>query len=118
MKRLFVFVIALFCMFGFMHVEASNQVITDSKIENPGDVHEGGQRGTILPEVFQDGHVFTACMSCYGLTMRLVQGENVVFETTVSGENGGVIVVPDEITGTYELQIVDGIYIYYGYVLL
>ena len=118
MKRIFVFVIALVCMFGLMHAEGSNQVITASKIENPGDVHEGGQRGIILPEVYQDGHVFTACMSCYGLTMRLVQGENVVFETTVSEGNGGVIVVPDEITGTYELQIIDNTYIYYGYVLL
>lgn len=118
MKRI-VALLFIVCAFCTINVMASSQVITSGKIENPGSQHGGGQRGPVeLPEVFQEGHTFVADASCYGLTLRIVQGDSVVFETIVSEDDGGEVVVPEYITGYYELQVLDGYYIYYGYVML
>lgn len=118
MKR-FIILFAFFSLFGQMYAGNAGQVITDYKIENPNSQLGEGERGPVtLPEVWQDGHIFTADASCYGLTLRLVQGGVTVFETVISAGDNGEVVVPVTITGNYELQIQDGNIIFYGAVSL
>ncbi len=118
MKR-FIILLAFFSFFCQMRADKGTQVITDYKIENPNNPHGDEPRGIVtLPEVYQNDHVFTADSSCYGLTLRLVSNGTVAYETIVSSQYCGIVILPDNIVGTYELQIVDGIYIYYGTVHL
>ncbi len=118
MKKILV-LFALFPLFCHIHAEGDDQVIINYIIENPGSQQGGGQRGPVtLPEVYQNGHVFTTGTSFLGRTFRLVNNGEVVFETIINSGDGGVVVIPEAITGNYELQIVDNPYIYYGFVLL
>lgn len=118
MKR-FIILLVFISFFCQMRADKGTQVITDCKIENPGSQLGEGHRGpNNLPEVYQNDHVFTTDTYCYGLTLRLVSNGTVAYETIVSAQYCGVVILPDNIVGTYELQIVDGIYIYYGTVHL
>ena len=119
MKRIIIFLIAFLPLFGQVYAGEATMVITDYKVDNPEGAQGGAPRGPVtLPEVWQDGNVFTADASCYGLTLRLVQGGVTVFETVISAVDNGEVVVPTTITGNYELQIQDGYFIFYGAVSL
>ena len=119
MKRIIIFLIAFLPLFGQVYAGEATLVITDYKVDNPEGGQGGAPRGPVtLPEVWQDGNVFTADASCYGLTLRLVQGGVTVFETVISAVDNGEVVVPTTITGNYELQIQDGYFIFYGAVSL
>ena len=116
----FIFILLAFVTFcGTANADNPDQVITDSKIVNPGGQNGNMPRGPITyPNVYQDGHVFTADSMCYGETLRLVQGDVVVCEYPILEENGGEVVIPNYINGIFELQVQIGDIIFYGFVTL
>lgn len=119
MKKIVIILLTFVSVFNLSIVAEPIQVIIDGKIFNPGEQHGGMPRNPDLyPNVWQDNHVFTADSLCYGALLRLVQGDNIVYQTIVSGDDNGVVVIPDEISGTFELQVFIGNYVFFGYVTL
>lgn len=55
--------------------------------------------------------------SCIDCPISLVKDDITVYETTVSDENG-VVTLPSELTGEYELRITRGDYTFSGYIEL
>ena len=54
--------------------------------------------------------------SCLGCELRLVdENDNVVYTTTITSNT---LVLPSTLSGEYELQIISGIYCFYGYIEL
>ena len=68
------------------------------------------------PFVWQEGYTFTFDDSCLGCELRLVdENDNVVYTTTITSNT---LVLPSTLSGEYELQIISGIYCFYGYIEL
>ena len=66
-----------------------------------------------IPEVWQNSHTLTFDAAIEGCTVQLVdENEDVVFSDSIE-ENQTSLVLPSTLTGTYELQIIQGDYMFY-----
>lgn len=68
-----------------------------------------------IPEVTMDGHTLHFVTPCTGLTLQLVQADEVCYETVITSD---YLEIPADFTGTYELQILRGEYVFYAEVEL
>ena len=76
----------------------------------------GPKTPVLVPEVSIDDYVLTVDDSCLGCELRLVdENDNVVYTTTITSNT---LVLPSYLSGEYELQIIRGIYCFYGYICL
>ena len=87
------------------------------RIDDPEDTEGNPHRNPILvPEVDIEDYTLTFDDSCLGCELRLVDGnDNVVYTTTITSNT---LVLPSTLSGEYELQIISGIYCFYGYIEL
>ena len=66
-----------------------------------------------IPEVYLDGHTLSFDAAIEGCEVRLLDSnENVVFADSIE-ENQTTLVLPNALTGTFELQIIRGDIIFY-----
>ena len=82
--------------------------------KNKGDLDpaDGNQKSIIcIPSVTIDGRTIHFVTPCVGLTFRLVQEDEVCYETEITSD---VIEIPQNYVGAYELQILRGDYIFYA----
>jgi len=80
---------------------------------DPNDPEDDPHRTpTETPEVTQDDHTLSFDASCHGCTLRLVNADNEVEYTTVI--TSSTLVLPSTLDGTYELQIIQGEWCFYG----
>ena len=83
------------------------------RIWDPEGEHNGPHRTpTETPEVTLDDHTLSFDASCHGCTLRLVNADNEVEYTTVI--TSSTLVLPSTLDGTYELQIIQGEWCFYG----
>lgn len=82
-------------------------------IIDPRDDQDDPQRNPIIvPTVeFEDG-VLTFITPCDNMVLRLVNEEDEVEYTTVI--SGSTLVLPSTLNGNYQLQIINGNYLFYG----
>lgn len=80
--------------------------------KNEGEVNNSGipNPKTLIPEVTLQGNTLRFITSCNGCTFRLVQDNNTCYEMEIMGNT---LTIPTAFTGTYELQIVSGEYIFW-----
>ncbi len=69
----------------------------------------------LIPEVTLDGHTLHFITPCTGLTLQLVQDDEVCYETVITSD---YLEIPANITGMYELQILRGDYVFFAEVEL
>jgi len=87
-----------------MYIDPTNDKPTDPK--SP----------VLVPEVSIDDYVLTVDDSCLGCELRLVdENDNVVYTTVITSNT---LVLPSYLSGEYELQIIRGIYCFYGFIEL
>ena len=82
--------------------------------KNKGDLDpaDGNQKSIIcIPSVTIDGRTIHFVTPCVGLTFRLVQEDEVCYETEITSD---AIEIPQNYVGSYELQILRGDYIFYA----
>ena len=93
------------------------EVILSVDIIDPTDETNNPHRNPILvPEVSIDGNTLFFVTPCDGLALRLVNEEyETVFTTIISGST---LVLPSSLSGDYELQIINGNYVFYGDITL
>ena len=65
----------------------------------------------LIPEVTIDGHTLHFITPCTGLTIQLVQDDEVYYETVITSD---YLEIPSSITGVYELQILRGDYVFFA----
>lgn len=70
---------------------------------------------TLIPEVTMEDYTLHFITPCYGCAFRLVQNDTVCYSIEITGNT---LTIPSSLTGTYELQIVSGDYIFYTEVVL
>ena len=67
-----------------------------------------------VPTVYQSGNVLTFGTSCDGCLLQLVDEEYDVVYSIVIPAGTTTLVLPATLSGTFELQIIDGDTIYYA----
>ena len=65
----------------------------------------------LIPEVTMDGRTLHFITPCTGLTLQLVQDDEVCYETVITSDH---LDIPSSITGVYELQILRGDYVFFA----
>lgn len=85
------------------------QVRIDDPIENqPNDP----KSPILIPEVSIDDYTLTFDASCLGCELRLLDEDGaLVYSTTITSNT---LVLPAYLSGEYEIQIISGIYCFYG----
>ena len=84
---------------------------TKKNKQNPEDKDNAQKSIICIPSVTFDGRTIHFVTPCMGLTFRLVQEDEVCYETEITSD---VIEIPQNYVGTYELQILRGDYIFYA----
>ncbi len=87
--------------------------------EDPSDPHDNPQRELVkVPEISIEDYTLYFNTPCDGYVLRLVdEFDNVVYSTVIP-VGATSLVLPSSLSGTYELQIVAGIYCFYGDITL
>ena len=82
------------------------------KTDDNADYGEPDRKTPIrIPEVTKDGHTFHFITPCTGLTLQLVQGDEVCYETVITSDS---LEIPSDFAGVYELQILRGNYVFFA----
>ena len=84
------------------------QIKKDKKEEGNGEPNR--KNLILIPEVTLEEDVLHFITPCNGCTFRLVQNNNICYEVDIIGNT---LTIPSTFTGTYELQLVNGEYIFY-----
>jgi len=89
------------------------QIELEMNVVDPEITQDNPNRGPVQPPIIyiEDG-ILTFVTNCNGCEMRLVNAEDEVEYTTVISSS--TLVLPSTLTGSYELQIFSGDYIFYG----
>lgn len=115
MKKLF-FVMTMAALLPFssvcLNVEAGDIPLevgyTDPNYDKPADP----KTPILVPEVCIEDYTLTFDASCLGCELRLLDEDGVqVYSTTITSNT---LVLPSYLSGDYELQIISGIYCFYG----
>ncbi len=72
----------------------------------------------LVPEIYIEGYTLYFVTPCDGCQLRIVdEFDNVVYSTVIP-TGATSLVLPSSLSGNYELQIVSGIYCFYGDITL
>ena len=64
-----------------------------------------------IPKIALENHTLHFITPCTGLTLQLVQDDEVCYETVITSD---YLEIPSSITGVYELQILRGDYVFFA----
>ena len=82
---------------------------------NPTQPFPGNPKSPVLaPTVYIDGNVLTFETSCDGCTLQLVNEDDDVVYSIVIPAGTTSLILPAALSGTFELQIIDGNTLYYA----
>lgn len=119
MKKLcFVLTMAALLPFSSLCLKAEAGVVplevgyTDPNYDKPADP----KTPILIPKVSIEDYTLTFDASCLGCELRLLDEDGVlVFSSTITSSS---LVLPSYLSGDYELQIIRGIYCFYGNISL
>ena len=85
-------------------------------IDPTNDQDEPQRNPIIVPSIEIEDNILTFITPCDYMALRLVNEENEVEYSTYI--LGSTLVLPSYLNGEYQLQIISGNYIFYGYITL
>lgn len=68
----------------------------------------------LAPTVYIDGNVLTFDTPCDGCVLQLVDEDDDVVYTTIIPAGTTTLALPSDLEGTFELQIIDGEWMFYA----
>ena len=119
MKKLFL-VLTMAALLPFSSVcvtTMAGDVSLEVRCHDPNNDKPADPKTPILiPEVSIEDYTLTFDASCLGCELRLLDENGVlVYSTTITSNT---LVLPAYLSGEYELQIISGIYCFYGFIEL
>lgn len=82
---------------------------------DPANGNHGGHKQPIrCPELAIDGHTLYFYYGCDNTTLNLVDEDDEIVYTTEIDEGTTMLVLPEWLEGTFEIQIVSGSYTFVG----
>ena len=115
MKKIFV---ALVCMMTLgvvaVNAQSPNPIELEVRFTNNTPLDPGGKKTPIqIPSVWLDDHTLTFDACHDGYTLNIVSGDVVVYTVYVPA-NTTEVVLPAYLSGTFELQLIQGNLCFYG----
>ena len=118
MKKKVLLIIAIVSMaFVTLNLSAQNAEPIELQLSeiNPTPYPGGIPKSPItIPTISLDDHTLYFDTPCDGCTLNIVDSNNVVVYTTVIPTGTTSLVLPQTLSGEYELQIICGNYLFYG----
>jgi len=107
----------VFMLLGGASFLSAAQVEISVKIDDDVPNVPGHSKSPVEPPyVWQEGYTFTFDESCLGCTLRLVdESDTVVYTTVITSDT---VVLPSTFSGNYELQVIRGIWCFFGFIEL
>ena len=91
---------------------------------NVGIVDETGTHGgdprspIVIPSVSLDGHTLYTGAVWFDATLQVLDEDGNVVYTTFVPAGTPTVVLPSTLSGDYELQLIQGYWYFYGYIIL
>ena len=86
---------------------------------DPSSGDPGNQRSPILiPHIGINGYTLLFYTPCDGCTLRLSDEDGCVVYTTLIPTKATTLILPSYLSGEYKIEIIQGIYCFWGYVEL
>lgn len=114
MKKHLLATLLAFCAFNSVYAQ---QVIVDPIRQRDSEGGTQPPRTPIrIPSVYIDGYTLSFDASCIGCTISLVQDDEVIYTATVveTDDWEGEVVLPEYLTGVFELQLQIGAITFVG----
>lgn len=118
MVKKIVVVLMLFMAMGVTNLYAGegDPLDLEVRIIDGKPTHQGNPRTPVLvPTVWQDGYELEIETPHAEYVLNIVSGTTVVYTVVVSA-NVSLVVLPSWLSGTYELQLIQGNLCFYGYI--
>ena len=91
------------------------QVGFDDPFTEQGEPHRGP---ILVPEVSIDSYTLLFMTPCDGCLLSIVNEDDEVVYSTIIPFGADTLVLPSSLSGSYELQIIRGNYVFYGGITL
>ena len=119
MKKLLLAALLVFCALNTVSAQQKKEVIIiidPSTIGTHDDENQHPRTPIRIPSVYIDGNILTFDASCIGCTISLVQDDEVIYTATVveTDDWEGEVVLPEYLTGVFELQLQIGAITFVG----
>ena len=104
-----------------LHVSAQNpdDIDLEAGYIDPSSGEESTPRSPVLiPHVGINGYSLIFYTPCDGCILRLSDENNNVVYTTVIPTGSTTLVLPSYLSGEYKIEIIQGIYCFWGYIIL
>lgn len=121
-KRSSFTVLMLTAMLSFTCVSVyadSINIAFNVRYADPNYGKDGQHRGPVqIPEISLDGNSLFFNTSCDGCTLRLLDENGIVVYSIIIPTGTTSMVLPSNLSGEYEIQIIQGNLYFYGYIFL
>lgn len=114
-------VIICLCMFLFSAVNAVNASPVELQVRIIDPTHHDGPvgRGPVeIPSVILEGHTLVFNSSCDNCALYLFNEDGDIEYATVISEGTASMTLPSSLSGEYEIQLIRGQFIFYGFIEL
>lgn len=120
-KKLFLLLIS-FLLLGVASTEAREQGFSVSikvrKVDGTPTQSGGSKTPVLFPIVDQDGHTIEIETPHAEYVLNIVDSNNIVVYTVVVPSTVSEVELPESLSGTYELQLIQGDLCFYGDITL
>ena len=87
--------------------------------EDPNNGNDGQHKGSVpIPNISQDDYSLIFNTPCDGCTLRLLDEDGFVVYSTVIPMGTTNLVLPSWLSGEYEIQIIQGYWLFTGFISL
>ena len=93
------------------NLDGENVTFTVRNIDKSDKGFPDTKSPILIPEVTMDGRTLHFITPCTGLTLQLVQDDEVCYEAVITSD---YLEIPSRFTGVYELQILRGDYVFFA----
>ena len=88
--------------------------LTRTYVDPTDPLNPNHKSPVIAPTVYIDGYALTFETPCDGCTLQLVDENDVVVYSIIIPAGTTTLYLPSYLEGTFELQIIDGEWLFYG----
>ncbi len=121
-KRLIMFALIMALLpFISVCVNAENPCDIDLEVGyiDPASTQGEDQRSLVLiPHIGIDSYTLTFYTPCNGCTLRLIDENDTVVYSTLIPVGTNTLILPSYLSGEYKIEIIQGIYCFWGYITL
>ena len=119
-KKFFLLMLmALLFPLSSVNAQNSNEINLEAGYVDPDTGNDSGQRSSIqIPHIGIEDYTLFFYTPCNGCTLRLLSSSGNVEYSTVIASGTTSLVLPSYLSGTYEIQIIQGSFYFWGYINL